>query len=126
MELLNPDEYESLTGITKVEYETHVLEGARAASLEQYPHGSPEATIEAIKIEGEGQDTSLVILFRIPARPDCLFGTRSPMWPVDPPEGDNTPEKDGAWGIVLGVGEYVDQGGLVVHESVRDGITWLP
>jgi hypothetical protein len=41
-------------------------------------------------------------------------------------DDDASPELDGARCVELGIGEYVEQGGLVVHDCVRDGITWLP
>jgi hypothetical protein len=121
---LSPDEYESLTGITKVEYEARVLAAARAMAGELYPVGSPDAAIETLRIDGDGLDVCLVVLFRIPARPECLWGLRFELWPYDP-DCDETPEYDGANCIEQGVSEYVDQGGLVVRECEPDGITWL-
>jgi hypothetical protein len=121
-----PDEYEARTGITKAEYETRVLASARDAALQNYPPGSPDATIEAVSIEGTGTDAALVILFRIPPRPDCLFGSRTELWLYDDAEDESTPEEDGESCIAFGVEEYVDQGGLVVRQCAPDGITWLP
>ena len=53
-----------------------MLAGARARALELYPPGKSDATIESVEIDGTALDTSLVILFRIPERPECLFGYR--------------------------------------------------
>jgi hypothetical protein len=122
---LGPDEYESLTGIPKAEYEARVLAAARARAADLYPVGSPDATIETVSIDGDGLDACLVVVFRIAARPECRWGLRFEMWPFDP-EFDETPEYDGADCIEAGVSEYVDQGGLVVHECGPDEITWLP
>ena len=86
----------------------------------------PDATIEVVRIEGTGTDAALVVLFRIPSRPECLFGCRTVLWLYDNAEDETTPEEDGEWCVGLGVGEYVIQGGLVVRACAPDEITWLP
>jgi hypothetical protein len=126
---LTPEAYEALTGVTKVEYEARALAAARASAVEFYPPGSTEATIEAIEIEGSGNATNIVVLFRIPAQPDPLWGCRVALWPAESeswPGEILTPEDVGVWCIEMGVSEYVDQGGLVVRDFVRDSVTWLP
>ena len=124
MEDLHPDEYEALTGITKVQYETRVLAGARGRALELYPPGKSDATIESVEIDGTGLDTSLVILFRIPERPECLFGYRRELWPVEAWR-ERTPEDEGVVAIEFDIGEFVDQRGLVYGDCERGRITWL-
>jgi hypothetical protein len=131
---LNPEEYQARSGITKDEYETRALAGAREYALSVYPPGSTAATIETIRLDGDGLDTSLVILFRIPARPECRWGYRDKLWPAPweefdgsrmPEEYGGSPEGDGAWAVVIGVGEHVDQGGLGVRDCSEGEITWL-
>jgi hypothetical protein len=124
---LTPDEYAAITGVAKDEYESRVLAAAVDSAARYYPPGSPEATVEAVRIAGDGSDTSLVILFRIPSRPECLFGRRVDMWPTSLEwAGDpSSPEEDGARCVWFGIGEYIDQGGLVVRKCVFEGITWL-
>ena len=46
---LSPDEYESLTGIAKAEYEARVLAGARNAALEYYPEGSTRQPVSEVR-----------------------------------------------------------------------------
>lgn len=121
---LTPDEYESVTGITKAEYEARALAAARAKASDMYPVGSRDATIEILTVEGDGLDASLVVVFRVASRQECLWGLHFNLWPYDP-EVDGTPEQDGADCIAQGVSEYVGQGGLVVRDCEPDGITWL-
>jgi hypothetical protein len=133
---LSPDEYEARSGIAKGEYETRALSAARDHALSRYPPGSADATIESVHLDGDGPNTSLVVLFRIPARPECLWGYRCELWPAPWEEYDGSrvshdefggsPEADGEWVVELGVGEHVEQGGLVVRDCVQGEVTWVP
>ena len=124
---VGPEEYEALTGVTRDAYERRLLVAARELAQTAYPFGSDEATVDAVEFDGDSLSRSLVILFRIPERLDCVFGSRARIWPVERPgEEWGTPEEYGGWLVAIGVAEYVEQGGLVVHECAPDGITWLP
>ena len=77
--------------------------------------------------QSDALDRSVVILFRIPQRPDCVFGSRNRIWPPSRSDSDVPTPKDDAERVVThGVDEYVEQGGLVVHPCVPGGVTWLP
>jgi hypothetical protein len=49
------------------------------------------------------------------------------MWPTYLEWGGDpgSPEEDGARDVWFGSGEYIEQGGLVVHDCLPDDITWL-
>jgi hypothetical protein len=128
MSELRPEDYEALTGVTRDEYEQRLLAAAREIALASYPPGSDEATIDAVELDGGSRNRSLVILFRIPQRPGCVFGSRALIWPPPAPDDDEwgTPEGFGGWLAAIGIDEYVEQGGLVVHECVPGAVTWLP
>jgi len=123
---LRPEDYEALTGVAKDEYEQRLLAAVREAALAAYPPGSDDATIDAVELDGGSRDRCLVILFRIPQRPGCVFGSRARIWPAPSPDDEGTPEDLGRLFALTGIDEYVDQGGLVVRECVPGSITWLP
>jgi len=50
-----------------------------------------------VRLEGDGTDTTLVVLFHSDDRPECQFGWRIPIWPGPAPDDPvmGTPER---WG----------------------------
>jgi len=72
----------------RAEYERRVLAWLRRRFLEEgHPvyHGRGRVMFEDVWIESSGSDrSSVVVTFRAPGRPDCLFGRREDA--VGPPE----------------------------------------
>ncbi len=102
-----PDEYERLTGISKESYEWRLLVAAQSDMMDEWtitPDGAPAYTrqgvldggsVDDVRLEGDGLEAALVVLFRSDDRPGCVFGWRCPIWPApspDPEDDDSTPE----------------------------------
>jgi hypothetical protein len=109
-----PDEYQRLTGISKESYEWHLLVEAQSSMMGEWtvePGDAPGYTrlgvlergsVDDVRLERDGTEAALVVLFRSDDRPDCVFGWRMPIWPTPPPDGsdddDGTPE---GWAYIV-------------------------
>jgi hypothetical protein len=103
---VDASDYKRLTGIAKESYERRLLAEARALMMGEWTVRSEDAPastrlgalergwVDDVRLEGDGTDVALAVLFRSDARPDSVFGRRVPIWPApapdDPDEG--TPE----------------------------------
>jgi hypothetical protein len=111
-----PDEYEQLTGISKESYEWRLLVAVQSLMMGEWtitPENGPAYTrqgvldrgsVDDVRLEGDGLDAALVVLFRSDDRPGCVFGWRYAIWPAespDPEDPDTTPE---GWAGCLGSG----------------------
>jgi hypothetical protein len=99
--------YESLSGIAKTQYEQRFLAGVRYALVEEPGHSTPPdgeerwyrgilayygGELASVGIDGVGDETSVVVHFRMRDRPGQTFAMRRPIWPVRHP---NTPYDEG-------------------------------
>ena len=104
-----PDEYERLTGISKESYEWRLLVATQSEMMGEWtvtPDDAPAYTrqgmlergsVDDVRLEGDGLEAALVVLFRSDDRPGCVFGWRCPIWPApspDPEDPDST-RRDG-------------------------------
>jgi hypothetical protein len=85
-------------------------------------------SVEDVRLEGDGLEAVLVVLFRSDDRPGCVFGWRCPIWPVpspDPEDADSMPE---GWASILagGLRELRDiPPGLPTCGPDTQGIIWV-
>jgi hypothetical protein len=135
-----PEEFEQLTEISKESYEQRLLVAARSDMMDDWtitPESGPPYTrqgvldrgsVDEVRLEGEGLDAALVVLFRSDDRPGCVFGWRLPIWPVpspDPEDPDSTPE---GWAFILALNLRAlrdARPGLPPCDPDANGITWV-
>jgi len=135
-----PDEYERLTGISKESYEWRLLVAAQSDMMDEWtitPDDAPAYTrqgvldrgsVDDVRLEGDGVEAALVVLFRSDDRPGCVFGWRCPIWPVpspDPEDDDSTPE---GWAsdLALMLRELRDvPPGLPTCDPDTQGVIWV-
>jgi hypothetical protein len=137
--LSSPEELERLTGTSKEDYERRLLAAAREAFLgehivecdgRQYTRqGALEAgSVDDVRMEGDGLDVEIVVLFRVQERPGRLFGWREPVWPTPTPDPDDSYTGPEGWADLLVIELWEDRG-LVVPRTTGapdpDGVTWL-
>jgi hypothetical protein len=136
---LDADDYERSTGVSKRNYEQRLLARARSSMMGEWTIEPQEAapftrsgvldtgSVDDVRLEGDGTDTTLVVLFHSDDRPGCLFGWRISIWPAPAPDDPvmGTPER---WGHLLSLElvELVDAPpGLPACDPDADGITWI-
>jgi hypothetical protein len=85
-------------------------------------------TVEGCRLEGEGAATRLVVLLRLNARPETLYGLTTRLAERDFPAaglGEVTPQSWAAW-VRTAIEELVDtEPGLPVMAAGEDGIVWI-
>jgi hypothetical protein len=136
---VDASEYERLTGIAKKSYERRLLAAARELMMGEWtvePDDAPaykqlgvseHGSVDDVRLEDNGTEVALVVLFRSDDRPGCVFGWRIPVWPApapdDPDEG--TPE---GYAFILSVNlmELVDlPASLPGSDPDARAITWI-
>jgi hypothetical protein len=119
-ERYGPGEYESLTGITKAEYERRCLAAAREA-IAREAERFPDAEVD---LERAGDDTCLVMRFGLADRPGRRFGTRVPLWPSPHPDDY---EGDPEWSDMLPalLAASLDSAQQLAADPDADGVTWV-
>jgi hypothetical protein len=137
--LSTPEELEGRTGISKEEYEWRLLVAARVSVMGEYiveRHGRREVRqgaldrgfVEDVRMEGDGLDVQIVVLFRVDERPGRVFGWRMPVWPTPTPDPEDDYTGPEGWADLLVVELWEDRD-LVVPKATgdadADGITWL-
>lgn len=143
-----PDEYERLTGISKESYEWRLLVAAQSLMMGEWTITSEDepaytrqgvldrGSVDDVRLEGDGVDAALVVLFRSDDHPGCVFGWHYPIWPAqspNPEDPDTTPE--GWAGILalelreildLDIPEFPDvRPGHSSCDPHAQGITWV-
>jgi hypothetical protein len=135
-----PEEYERLTGISKESYEWRLLIAAQAEMMGEWtvtPDDAPAYTrqgvldrgsVDEVRLQGDGLEAALVVLFRSDDRPGCVFGWRCPVWPVPSPDPDDTDSLPEGWAWILAAGLpelRVVPPGLPTCDPDADGIIWV-
>jgi hypothetical protein len=132
-------DYERLTGIGKDSYERRLLVEAQSSIMGEWtvePEDAPAYTrlgvlergsADDVRLEGDGTEVALVVLFRSDDRPRCVFGWRVPIWPVPPPDDPEMGTPEGFASIVsLNLVELVEAApGLPACDPDVEGITWI-
>ncbi len=93
---LSAEEYESLTGVSKAEYEAALLEAARRV----FPGPALEGDVQSFALDQA--ESMLVVVFTAHHLPGRLFGWRVPIWPAPHPSDRMTGTVDGL-AVVLSV-----------------------
>ena len=135
-----PDEYERLTSISKESYEWRLLVAAQSHLMGEWtvtPDNAPPYTregmlehgsVDDVRLEGDGLEAALVVLFRSDDRPGCVFGWRCPIWPAPSPDPDDDDGMPEGWALDLAAGlrELRDvPSGLPTCDSDTQGIIWV-
>lgn len=92
-EAADPGRFEQLTGVSRHDYEQRMLRTARCRLIETTGGTHLDGYVESVALDGESDDTALVVIFRANDFPGRRFGWRVPVWPVDDPVHDVS----GAW-----------------------------
>lgn len=135
-----PDEYTRLTGISKESYEWRLLVATQSEMMGEWTVIPEDAhantrqgvlergSVDEVRLDNEGLDAALIVLFRSDDRPGCVFGWRIPIWPAptpDPEDVDSTPE-GWAWILAMNLTELRDASpGLPSCDPDDQGITWV-
>jgi hypothetical protein len=137
--LSTPEDLERLSGISKEDYERRLLVAARESLMGEYTverdgrryirQGALEAgSVDDVRMEGDGPDVEIVVLFRVDERPGRVFGWRMPVWPTPTPDPEDDYTGPEGWADLLVVELWEDRD-LVVPKATgdadADGITWL-
>lgn len=139
MDEVSSDRYEELAGVSPAEYEQRLLVAVRHALIEEewiaFEHGSagrrirgalPDGSVDSIELVGEGEATTLVIVFRTGERPGRVFGWRVPVWPAPDPYSPvtGTPEWFGTlFGVYLN--EWINTIPFEEQQRDGDGVEWI-
>ena len=137
--LSTPEELERLTGMSKVDYERRLLIAAREAFMGEYTikradhqytrQGALEAgAVDDVRMDGDGLDVEIVVLFRVDERPGRLFGWRMPVWPTPTPDAHDSYTGPEGWADLLVVELWEDRDLLLPTTTGApdpDGVTWL-
>lgn len=136
---VDASEYERLTGIAKESYERRLLAAARELMMGEWtvePDDAPAYTqlgvsehrsVDDVRLEDDGTEVALVVLFRSDDRPGCVFGWRIPVWPAPAPDDpdDGTPEGC-AYILSVNLMELVDlPASLPACDPDSRGVTWI-
>lgn len=136
---LAAEDYERSTGIAKASYERRLLAEAQSSMMGERtvePEDAPAYTrlgvlergsVEDVRLEGDGAEVALVVLFRSDDRPGCVFGWRIPIWPVSPPDDPEMGTPEGfASMLSLELMELVEAApGLPASDPDAEGMTWI-
>jgi hypothetical protein len=137
--LSTPEELERLTGMSKEDYERRLLVAARESFMGEYTverdgrrdvrQGALDGgSVDDVRMDGEGLDVEIVVLFRVDERPDRVFGWRMPVWPTPTPDPDDSYTGPEGWADLLVVELWEDRDLVVprvTHEPAEDGVTWV-
>jgi hypothetical protein len=133
--------YEARTGISKDTYARRLLKAARYRFQEDpwegdfdehgvaHRHGRgglPDGKVESVEMDGQGSDTSLVVLFRLNEYPGDLFGWRIPTGSA-PHNDDNGSPEDWALFMPMELEETIYGSPRSAWSSEPDerGIFWI-
>ena len=133
---VGPETYEAVTGVSKTAYEQRLLEVTRKEMVRTINEAAPprsalraRGSVQSVELEGEGLDTSIVMMFRLDEIPGVACGWRSLIWPADIPDGHfpHSPE-DWANLSALGIVEVVEStlsSTLLALDRDADGVLWF-
>jgi hypothetical protein len=134
-----PEELERLTGMSKEDYERRLLVAVRETFMGEWTVGEGDrqyigqgaleaGSVDDVRMEGDGLDVEIVVLFRVDERPGRVFGWRMPVWPTPTPDPDDYYTGPEGWADLLAI-ELREDRDLVVPRTTGDpdpdGITWL-
>ena len=144
-DLVDAATYESLSGVTKADYEDRLRREVFVQLAEEPVHSTPpggpdrwvrgslasyDGAVESVVVEGAGSESSIVVRFRMDERPGRVFARRCRIWPAprpDAPDDGGTPEKHAsvlAWQFDEDIEtvwwKYKDR------SPDQDGLIWLP
>lgn len=137
--LSTPEELERLTGMSKQDYERRLLAAARESFMGEHiierdgrryvQQGALEAgSVDDVRMEGDGLDLEIVVVFRVDERPGRVFGWRMPVWPTPTPDPDDAYTGPEGWADLLVIELWEDRD-LAVPKTTgdpdTDGVTWV-
>jgi hypothetical protein len=136
---VDASDYKRLTGIAKESYERRLLAEARALMMGEWTVQSEDASastrlgalergwVDDVRLEGDGTDVALAVLFRSDARPDSVFGWCVPIWPAPAPDDPDEGTPEGcAFLLSVNLMELIDlPARLPAYDADAQGITWI-
>jgi hypothetical protein len=137
--LSTPEEFERLTGMSKEDYEGRLFAAVRESLMGEWTVGEggrqhirqgalDAGSVDDVRMEGDGLDVEIVVLFRVDERPGRVFGWRMPVWPTPTPDPDDPYTGPEGWADLLAI-ELWEVRGLDVPRTAgdpdADGVTWV-
>jgi hypothetical protein len=125
--------------MSKEDYERRLLIAIREAFMGEYivecdgrrfiRQGALKAgSVDDVRMEGDGLDVEIVVVFRVDERPGRVFGWRMSVWPTPTPDPDDSYTGPEGWADLLVV-ELWEARDLGVPRATGapdpDGVTWL-
>ena len=109
-----PEEFERLTGSRRSPTSAPLVAAQESMMGEQtvIPDGAlaytrqgalERGSVDEVRLDGDGLDVDLVVLFRSDDRPGCVFGWRMPIWPTPIPDPEDPYTVPKGWADLLAI-----------------------